>query len=273
MARSHWLNALLTVLTVAVYVFMLAPVLVVIVLAFNEAEYGTFPITGLTLRWFSELWRDAAIVEALKTSLALGAGAAVLSTILGTAAAYAIARFTFPGRALVQVFLTLPLLVPHLILGVGLLLAFRMLGLPRSFILLLAGHVALTLPFVVLTTLHRFQKIPIAVEEAAMTLGASRLKTFFQITLPLAAPAIISGALLAFITSFDEVTATLFWRPSGIETVPTQVMAMLQYSIDQRLNALGAVMTALSAGLPLALVLLFQALPGSGRASAKENDQ
>jgi spermidine/putrescine transport system permease protein len=260
MDRSPWLERGLTVITVAVYLFMLAPVVVIIVLAFNEAEYGGFPMSGVTLRWFGELSRDPAILDALKTSLILGGSAAGISTVVGTAAAYAIARFDFSGRSVAHVMLSLPILVPHLILGVGLLLAFRFLGVPRSFALLLAGHVALTLPFVVLTTLHRFKAIPTVLEEAAQTLGAGRVKTFLTISLPLAGAAIVTGALLAFITSFDEVTATLFWRPSGVETVPTQVMTMLQYSIDQRLNALGAVMTALSVGVPLGMVLVVKAM-------------
>lgn len=251
MDHPPWLARVLGTLTAAVYLFMLAPVAVVVILAFNQAEYGSFPMTGVTLDWFAALTRDPAIVEAFQTSLLLGTTASLVSTVIGSAAAYAIARFPFPGRAFVQVLLTMPILVPHIILGVGLLLAFRFAGLPKNFALLVAGHVALTLPFVVLTTLHRFQSIPVALEEAARTLGASRLQTFFSVTLPLAWPAIVSGALLAFITSFDEVTATLFWRPANLETLPTQVMGMLQYSIDQRLNALGAVMIALSVGLPL----------------------
>jgi spermidine/putrescine transport system permease protein len=246
--------------TIAIYLFMLAPVLVVVVLSFNPAELATFPMTGFTLAWFARLAMDAQVIGALKTSLLLGSIAAAISTFLGTAAAYATARFRFAGRELVQLLLTLPILVPHIILGVGLLLTFRMLGLLKSFPLLVVGHVAITLPYVVLTTRHRLLSIPPVLEEAAATLGANPLAKFRRVTLPLALPAILAGALFAFMMSFDEVTATLFWRPPNTETIPTQVMAMLQYSIDQRINALAAILIALSVSLPLLAILLVRNL-------------
>jgi spermidine/putrescine transport system permease protein len=248
--------ALLRVWTTLVYLFMLAPVLVVVVLAFNPAELASFPMTGFTFAWFARLATDAAVIAALKTSLLLGGIAAATSTLLGTAAAYATARFRFAGRELVNLLMTLPILVPHIILGVGLLLTFRMLGLSKSFPLLVAGHVAITLPYVVLTTRHRLLSIPEVLEEAAATLGANALAKFRRVTFPLSLPAILAGALFAFMMSFDEVTATLFWRPPNTETIPTHVMAMLQYSIDQRINALAAILIALSISLPLLAIVL-----------------
>jgi spermidine/putrescine transport system permease protein len=252
----HLFGPLLSALTALVYLFMLAPVLVVIALAFNPAEFGGFPMTGLSLRWFAALAQDAKILGALKTSLVLGALASSISTVIGTAAAYTLARFRFLGREFTQIFLTLPILVPHIILGVGLLLTFRLFGLAKSFPLLVVGHVAITLPFVILTTRHRLQAIPVTLEEAARTLGANRLQTFREISLPLALPAIFAGALFAFMMSFDEITATLFWRPVNLDTVPTLVLGMLQYSISQEINALATLLIVLSVGLPIAAMLL-----------------
>jgi spermidine/putrescine transport system permease protein len=247
---------LLTALTALVYLFMLAPVLVVVALAFNPAEYGGFPMTGLSLRWFSALTDDAKIIDALRTSLLLGALASSISTAVGTAAAYALARFRFLGRDTTQILLTLPILVPHIILGVGLLLTFRLFGLAKSFPLLVVGHVAITLPFVILTTRHRLQAIPAVLEEAARTLGANRLQTFREVSLPLALPAILAGALFAFMMSFDEITATLFWRPVNLDTVPTLVLGMLQYSISQEINALATLLILISLTLPMGAMLL-----------------
>jgi spermidine/putrescine transport system permease protein len=247
---------LLPALTALVYLFMLAPVLVVIALAFDPAEFGGFPMTGLSLRWFTALAQDTKITDALKTSLSLGALASSISTVIGTAAAYTLARFRFLGRDITQILLTLPILVPHIILGVGLLLTFRLFGLAKSFPLLVVGHVAITLPFVVLTTRHRLQAIPVALEEAARTLGANRLQTFREISLPLALPAILAGALFAFMMSFDEITATLFWRPVNLDTVPTMVLGMLQYSVSQEINALATLLILISVALPIAAILL-----------------
>jgi spermidine/putrescine transport system permease protein len=256
MSRHRAFRFLLGMLTLLTYLFMLAPALVVVILAFNVSPSSTFPITGLTLHWFAELARDDAVLSALKNSLILATWASVLSTLIGTMAALALSRFRFSGRGPLQLILTVPILVPHIVLGVGLLLAFRMVGLAKSFPLLIAGHVAITLPFVILTTSHRLRAIPVNIEEAARTLGANRRQTFLAITLPLALPAVLASLLFAFMSSFDEVTATLFWLPANTQTVTTQIMAMLQFSVDQKINALAALLilgSVVLAALSLAL--------------------
>ena len=259
---------LLGALTLLVYLFMLAPALVVVVLAFNSSPSSTFPLAGLTLHWFAELTRDPDIVKALWNSLVLAIWASTLSTLIGTAAAFSLSRFRFAGRSSIQLLLTLPILVPHIVLGVGLLLAFRIFGLGKSFPLLVVGHLAMTLPYVILTTGHRLQAIPSNIEEAARTLGANRLQTFLAITLPLALPAILASLLFAFMSSFDEVTATLFWLPANTQTVPTQIMAMLQFSVDQKINALSALLILGSVVLALLALALSRALTFDGRQQA-----
>jgi spermidine/putrescine transport system permease protein len=265
MTRRRIVRSLLGAMTLAVFLFMLAPVLVVVFQAFNDSPTSTFPLTGVTLRWFTALPDDPAIVGALRTSLALAAWASVLSTLIGTTAAYALARFRFRGRNFVQLLLTIPILVPHIVLGVGLLLAFRFVGLAKSFPLLIVGHIAITLPFVVLTTGHRLQAIPLQIEEAARTLGANRLQTFKAITLPLALPAILTSLMFAFMSSFDEVTATLFWLPANIETIPSHIMAMLQFSVDQKINSLASALILGSVGLAFVTVLASRALSADAR--------
>jgi spermidine/putrescine transport system permease protein len=242
------------------YLFMLAPALVVVVLAFNTSPSSTFPMTGLTLRWFVELAQDDAVLGALWNSLILATCASAVSTVVGTAAALALSRFRFAGRGSMRLILTVPILVPHIVLGVGLLLAFRVFGLAKSFPLLVVGHMALTLPYVVLTTGHRLRAIPVNIEEAARTLGANAAQTFCAITLPLALPAILASFLFAFMSSFDEVTATLFWLPANTQTVPTQIMAMLQFSVDQKINALAALLIVGSVVLAIVALVLGRAL-------------
>lgn len=267
MTRQRLFHMLLGFITLLVYLFMLAPVLVVVVLAFNSSPSSTFPMTGFTLRWFSELARDQAVLQSLWNSLVLATWASTLATLIGTAGAFALSRFRFGGRAPIQLALTVPLLVPHVVLGVGLLLAFRMFGLSKNFTLLVIGHMTITLPFVILTTSHRLRAIPANIEEAARTLGANRLQTFLAITLPLTLPAVLASFLFAFMSSFDEVTATLFWLPANMQTVTSQIMAMLEFSVDQKINALAALLilgSVLLAGLALALgrVLNFESRGG-----------
>ena len=237
--------------TILVYVFMFAPVSVVVLLSFNSSQFGSFPMEGLSFRWFVELWDNAAIVRAFKTSMMLGALTAVISTTLGVLASLAMVRYTFPGKTAISTALIAPILVPEVVLAVALLLFLGALGIPKSFPLLLAGHVIFTLPFVVLVVQARLVSVKREYEEAAMSLGAGPIETFFQITLPLILPAVLAGGLFAFTISFDDITGTLFWKPGGVETVPTQIFAMLRNSISPEINALGTVMIVVTVALPL----------------------
>lgn len=256
MRHSQGVLWVLGVFTALVYAYKILPVFVIVALAFNPPEFGSFPIVGFTTRWFSGLLDNPAVMTAVQTSLKLAAATTVIATGFGTAAAYALVRYPFRGRGAVQLMLTMPILVPHLIVGVGLLLAFRVVGLSRSFTLMLLGHVALTMPFVILTTQHRLRAIPVYLEDAARTLGANGWQSFREVPLPLALPAIITGAVFAFMSSFDEVTATLFWRPANFDTVPIYVLSELQNSVSQELNALAAALVGFSISVPLLSMLL-----------------
>ena len=234
-----------------VYVFMFLPVAVVVLLSFNASQFGAFPMTGFSFRWFVELAENEAILRAFRTSIVLGLLTAAISTTLGVLASLALVRYRVPGANAVSTLLIAPILVPEVVLAVALLLFLNFLGLHKSFALLLFGHVIFTLPFVVLVVQARLVSIKPELEEAAQSLGASPVQTFFQVTLPLMAPAVAAGALFAFTISFDDITGTLFWKPGGVETVPTQIFAMLRNSISPEINALGTVMIVMTVGLPL----------------------
>ncbi|MBK0397857.1 ABC transporter permease [Limibaculum sp. M0105] len=242
---------LVRVWTLLVYVFMFAPVAVVLLLSFNASQFGSFPMTGFSFRWFVELAENEAILRAFRTSIVLGLLTALISTTLGVLASLALVRYRVPGANMISTILIAPILVPEVVLAVGLLLFLNFLGIPKSFPLLLAGHVIFTLPFVVLVVQARLVGIRRDVEEAALSLGASPVQTFFEITLPLLMPAVLAGGLFAFTISFDDITGTLFWKPGGVETVPTQIFAMLRNSISPEINALGTVMIVMTVGLPL----------------------
>ncbi len=248
--------SLLKFYTFLVYLFMFAPIAVVLVLAFNSSQFGGFPIEGFSLRWFVKLAENEAIVRALRTSVTLGLLTALIATTLGILAAMALVRYDFPGKSWITSILISPVLVPETVLAVGLLIFLRWLHMPRSFALLLIGHSIIALPFVVLVVQARLIGIRIEYEEAARSLGASPLQAFFQITLPLLLPAVFAGALFAFTISFDNITATIFWRPAGMETVPTQIFGMLRNSVSPEINALGFVMICITVGVPLLAGLL-----------------
>ena len=168
--------------TTFVYIFMFAPIMVVVLLSFNSAQFGSFPIEGFSLRWFEELANNAAIVRALKTSLVLAILSSTISTTMGILASLALVRYDFPGKSWINTLLVAPVLIPETVLGVGLLLFMLWLSQPRSFPILLLGHVLISLPYVVLVVQARLIGVKRVYEEAAMSLGASRMQTFFAIT-------------------------------------------------------------------------------------------
>lgn len=243
--------SLIRAFTVLVYLFMFLPVAVVVLLAFNASQFGSFPMEGFSFRWFIALWNNEAIVRAFKTSLLLGALTAAVSTTLGVLASLALVRYDFRGKSVITTALIAPILVPEVVLAVALLLFLRSLDMPKSFPLLLLGHVIFTLPFVVLIVQARLVAVRREYEEAAMSLGANAFHTFREVTLPLIMPAVFAGMIFAFTISFDDITGTLFWKPGGVETVPTQIFAMLRNSISPEINALGAVMVGVTVAVPL----------------------
>lgn len=241
----------LRLLAVCVYIFMFAPIVVVVLLAFNSARTGSFPMEGFSFVWFGKLFENDSIMEAFQTSVILAVTSSFLATAIGVMAAIALIRYSFKGKAVINNLLSLPLLMPEVVLGVALLMFLKFLEQPRSYMLLLLGHTILSLPYVVLVVQARLVGMRQHYEEAAMSLGANRLQTFFAVTLPLMAPAVLGGFLFAATLSFDNITATLFWKKPGIETVPTKIFAMLRTSISPEINALGAVMIVITVALPL----------------------
>jgi spermidine/putrescine transport system permease protein len=250
-AKPRWGWRAIHVATVLVYVFMFAPIIAVILLSFNSSRFGGFPMTGFSLQWYGKLAENEAVVRAFTTSLWIGVLTAAICTVLGIMAALALVRYEFPGKHWINALIVGPVLVPETVLGVGLLLTNRWIGSKPNFILLLCGHILLSLPYVVLVVQARLIGVKRVYEEAAMSLGANRFETFREITLPLIMPAVFAGLLLAFTISFDNVTASVFWRPAGVETMPTQILSMLKVSISPEVNALGALMILITVGVPL----------------------
>jgi len=249
MKISGW--SLIRSYTILVYVFMFAPIVVVLVLSFNPEQFGCFPMKGFSLRWFVKLAQNQTILIAFKNSLILGSVTALVSTTVGILAAMAFVRFEFPGKNTLNTLLLAPIMIPEVILGVALLLFIRWLQQPKTFALLVIGHVVLTLPYVLLIVQARLGGIKREYEEAAQSLGANAFQTFKEVTLPLLTPAILAGMLFSFTISFDDVTATLFWATAQNQTVPVKIFGMLRNSISPEINALGTVMIILTIGAPL----------------------
>jgi len=250
-SSGRWGWRLTCAVTVVVYIFLFAPIAATIVLSFNASMFGGFPITGFSLHWYGTLFENEAVLAAFQTSLWIALFTAAVTTVVGIAAALALVRFEFAGKAAVNTLAILPALVPETILGVGLLVLIKAIDQPRTYLILLLGHILLALPFVVLVIQARLIGIRRVYEEAALSLGATRAATFREVTLPLLLPAVFASVLLAFTISFDNTTASLFWRPAGVETMPTQILSMLKVSISPEVNALGTLMVVITVGVPL----------------------
>ncbi|AID31357.2 spermidine/putrescine ABC transporter permease [Mesorhizobium sp. SEMIA 3007] len=258
--EGRWAWRLTGLVTVCVYIFMFAPIVATVILSFNASMFGGFPMTGFSLQWYGKLMANEPVLAAFRTSLWIALVTSAVTTAIGVVTSFALVRFEFRGKQALSTLVILPALVPETILGVGLLVLIKAVDQPRTMLLLVLGHILLAVPYVVLITQARMVGIRRVYEEAALSLGASRFSSFREITLPLLIPAVVGGALLAFTISFDNTSASLFWRPAGVETMPTQILSMLKISISPEINALGTVMILVTVGIPLLGGLILQSL-------------
>jgi spermidine/putrescine transport system permease protein len=258
--EGRWAWRLTGFVTLCVYIFIFAPIVATVILSFNASMFGGFPMTGFSLQWYGKLMANEQVLAAFRTSLWIALVTAATTTAIGVVTAFALVRFEFRGKQALSTLVILPALVPETILGVGLLVLIKAVDQPRTMLLLVLGHILLAVPYVVLIAQARMVGIRRVYEEAALSLGASRFSSFREITLPLLIPAVVGGALLTFTISFDNTSASLFWRPAGVETMPTQILSMLKISISPEINALGTVMILVTVGIPLLGGLVLQSL-------------
>jgi putative spermidine/putrescine transport system permease protein len=234
---------------VLLYVFLLAPIGIVLLTSFSNDAYLAFPPAHWGLGGYTALYANRGFRAGLETSLLLGAAVTLLTLLCGTAAAYAIARFRFAGAGALLAFFTAPLLLPTIVLGLALLLVFAQLGLLASFTGLVIGHALVAIPYVIRLMLTAISGVPPTLEEAAATLGATPLRIFWRVTLPSMRPALLAAAALAFLASFDEVTITLFLVGPRLTTLPVAVFRYLQDHADPQVSALSVVLIVLTVGV------------------------
>lgn len=248
--------------------FIIAPLAIVCVVAFTPLGYISIPTDELSLRWFAAILDNPRFISAFWLSLALGLVSSILATALAIPAALAIGRFRFPGRDSISAFLLSPLMIPHIVLGVAFLRFFSSININGTFAGLVMGHVIVILPFALRLVLSSVTGMDPAVERAAVSLGASRFTVFRRITLPLILPGIVSGWLLAFISSFDELTMSVFIASPSTTTLPVRMFLHIQDTIDPLVTAVSALMIAGTAVLMLVLdrlVGLERLFVGKGR--------
>ena len=239
-----------------VLLFLVLPVLVVVPLSFSDSLYLDFPPRGFSLQWYERFLGSREWTGALWTSLQVGVLATLLATALGTAAALGLARGRFRGKALLAAFLVSPMIVPVVVLAIALHAVYARLGLSGTFAGLVLAHAGLGLPFVVVTVSATLTRLDPRLEQAALSLGASPWGAFRHVMLPLIRPGVITGALLAFITSWDEVVVALFVGGTRSSTLPRRMWEGLRSEIDPTLAAVSTLLVALSLALLIAVAWL-----------------
>ena len=236
---------------IAGFVFLLAPIIVIVPLSFNAEPYFTFTEGMLrldpdawSLRWYNAILEDEAWSRALVNSLLIGIAATILATILGTVAALGLASPSMPGRTLITAVLISPMITPIIIVAVGVFFFYSSLGLGQTHAGLILAHAALGAPFVVITVTATLAGFDRTVMRAAASLGAGPLRRFFRIQLPLISPGVFSGGLFAFAASFDEVVVVLFLGGLEQRTIPRQMWAGIREQISPAILALAVFLIA-----------------------------
>jgi spermidine/putrescine transport system permease protein len=234
--------------SVAVYAFLHLPILVLVVFSFNDSKFSV-DWAGFTLDWYRRLLERPDILRGLKASLIVGGVATVISAVLGTLIALALARHRFRGRTAFEGFLYVPIVTPEIVVGISLLILFALVKVPLGLTTITIAHVAFCLSFVVIVVLARLEGMDGTLEEAAMILGADEVTTFWKVTVPQLWPGILSGALLAFTMSFDDFVITSFVSGSGSSTLPIVVYGMVRRNVEPSINAISTIILLVTTAL------------------------
>ena len=237
MKRISWLLGLWTAL---VMVFFYLPIAILIGFSFNTSRLNIL-WEGFTLDWYAAIWRDRVLVDALNNSLIVAAITTVLAVALGTGGAWLLYRYRFPGLRLWQTLIFIPMIVPEVIMGVSLLILYVVINLELGYTTIIISHVTFCFPFVMVAVQARLSGLDPALEEAAMDLGATPAVAFRRILVPYLMPAIISGALMSFTLSLDELIVTYFTASAGTRTLPLEIFGRVKKGLDPTLNAISTV--------------------------------
>src|ERR1700757_3573578 len=244
--RGRVARGALSVYAIAIFVFLFFPIVLLVLFSFNANRYGTFPITGWTLTWYRQAFKDYQAHDAVSTTLKGAAQGTAISPLVGTAAAFPLVRSRLPFREGIRIIFILPIMIPGLLIGVSLLVlftgTFHWTLSPETAVI---GQSVYTTPFVILLVAARLQGFDTALERAAADLGANAFQRLRRIVLPLILPAILAGALFAFTLSLDEFIITYFLI-GGHNTLPIFIYTQVKFGITPEVNAGASLLLAAS---------------------------
>ena len=254
--RAPWV---LLPFVILVYVGLLAPLVVVIAVSFGTSAAFEFPPTRLTLHWFEAFFNSKSFVHSFfQVSLVVGLLAGALATLLGTASAIGLVRFRFFGREALETFFLMPLLVPEILLGAALYLFYARLAIQASILSLLWGHLVICTPYVIRSVTAGLVGMDPRLEEAAMSLGATRMQAFFKVTFPLLRSSLVSGAIFAFIISFSDINLALFLSGPDSTSLPVHLFSQIQWEGDPTIAAASSIQIVIIGTLILLVQWIFR---------------
>jgi len=244
-----------------IYLFLFLPIFVIVANSFNATTTKPYlSWKGFTLDWYVKLWDNSSLLSSFGNTMIIALASTVLATIIGTLGAIGIYRYKFKGKGLINGLLYIPVVIPEIVIGIALLTIFSNANVPRGMLTLILSHVSFCVPFVIFNVRARLSGYDQSIEEASMDLGANRVVTFFEITLPVLAPGIAGGALLAFTLSIDDVIISYFVN-GQTKTYPLKIMESIKSGVSPDVNALSALILLGT----IALVFLTQSGIFSGK--------
>lgn len=247
-SRLDLITWLLWAAALGTFVFVYLPLVVVVVYSFNPDSVSSFPMRGVSLRWYREMLADERLMSALRLSVFIAIGGTAIGLLLGLPGAIAVHRHDFPGKRALERLVLLPLMMPGIVTGVAMLSSFPLIGVPVSLWAVLVGHGTFLIAVTLTQVLARLRRLDPALEEASADLGAPPLTTFLRVTLPNLRSAVLSAALLSFTLSLDEIPVT-FFLIAGDNTLPIEIWTMMRRGISPVVNAVATLMTVISVTL------------------------
>ncbi len=235
----------LWIFSIIIIAWLVLPTLVIVPISFNSAPSLDFPPKGWSLQWYEKFFTDPTWLRALGNTLQIALLTTVVATTLGILAALGLAKLRFKGKALLENYFLMPMIVPGIVIAIGLYSLFLKMGLLGTILGFVFAHTVLALPLVIVNVMASLQGVDPRLEQASASLGAGRARTFFSVTLPLIVPGVTAGALFAFVTSFDEIVLSLFIQNPYLQTLPVKIFTSMTQTTDPTVAAV-AVITMLT---------------------------
>ncbi|WP_246739571.1 ABC transporter permease [Martelella sp. HB161492] len=231
----------LSVFTLLFFIFMIAPIAVVVAASFTSVSYVSFPPVGFSLKWFGKVWDYKPFVDSFIVSLEVAFGSAIIGAILAIPAALHLARSRSAFAGAISSFMLSPLSLPAIVLGFSLLFYLSAIGVPLSITSLLIAHTVVTVPYIMRSVIGIYRSVSPSYEEAAAVLGAGSMQTFWHVTLPMIRPGVFAGALFAILISIDNLPLSFFFSSVNTNTLPVVVLSYLENQFDPAIAAISTI--------------------------------